>query len=385
MAEHERGGATLPPEAYGAALCTLPGMGPARLTALARAWPALDQAWRQVCDGTAVRDPGVAAALGGFADTLPRVWARQAQGLDPAAVLAAHHAAGVGVTVLGGAAYPEALATDVEPAVVLFHRGRPDVVPGPRVAVVGTRNASIYGRDVAWSMGRALASAGVRVVSGLALGIDGAAHEGALAAEAAPPLAVVGSGLDVVYPKRHARLWRRVEEAGVVLSEAPLGAAPEPWRFPSRNRLVAALADVVVVIESRRSGGSMHTVDAALDRDVPVLAVPGPVTSPTSAGCNQLLADAVAGVARGAEDVLSLLGLSKAAVSRGEPDDRPVPTAPQARVLDAFGWQPAALEQLAVRTGLDLGALAEALQHLEAGGWVRADGGWFERVARPDR
>lgn len=379
------GARALPPEAYGAALCTLPGMGPARLTAVARAWPALEEAWRHVCAGTAGRDKGVAAALGRQAETLPSTWATRARSLDPEAVLAAHHDAGIGVTVLGGVAYPEALAADVEPAVVLFHRGRPDVVPGPRVAIVGTRTASRYGRDVAWGLGRDLAGAGVRVVSGLALGIDGAAHEGALSAEAAPPLAVVGSGLDVVYPRRHAGLWRRVEQAGVVLSEAPLGAAPEPWRFPARNRLVAALADVVVVVESPRHGGSMHTVDAALERDVPVLAVPGPVTSPTSTGCNQLLADAVAGVARGAEDVLSLLGLTATAATRGAPDPRPAPTAEQARVLDAFGWQPAALEQLAVRTGLSLGPLAEALHHLEAAGWVAADGGWFERVARPDR
>ena len=375
----------LPPEAYGAALCTLPGMGPARLMALARAWPALDAAWQRVLSGTAVQDERVAAALGSDGATLPSVWAARARALDPQQVLAAHHAAGIGVTVLGGAAYPEALAADIEPAVVLFHRGRPDVVPGPRVAIVGTRNATRYGCDVAWGLGRDLAAVGVRVVSGLALGIDGAAHEGALAAGAAPPLAVVGSGLDVIYPKRHASLWRRVEQAGVVLSEAPLGAAPEPWRFPSRNRLVAALADVVVVVESPRRGGSMHTVDAALERDVPVLAVPGAVTSPTSAGCNQLLADAVAGVARGADDVLSLLGLSVAAVTRGGPETRPAPTAEQTKILDAFGWQPAALEQLAVRTGLGLGTLAEALQHLEAGGWVAADGGWFERVARPDR
>ena len=379
------GAGALPPEAYGAALCTLPGMGPARLTAVARAWPALEEAWRHVCAGTAGRDKGVAAALGRQAETLPSTWATRARSLDPEAVLAAHQDAGIGVTVLGGVAYPEALAADVEPAVVLFHRGRPDVVPGPRVAIVGTRTASRYGRDVAWGLGRDLAGAGVRVVSGLALGIDGAAHEGALSAEAAPPLAVVGSGLDVVYPRRHAGLWRRVEQAGVVLSEAPLGAAPEPWRFPARNRLVAALADVVVVVESPRHGGSMHTVDAALERDVPVLAVPGPVTSPTSTGCNQLLADAVAGVARGAEDVLSLLGLTATAATRGAPDPRPAPTAEQARVLDAFGWQPAALEQLAVRTGLSLGPLAEALHHLEAAGWVAADGGWFERVARPDR
>src|SRR5204862_1786721 len=134
-------------------------------------------------------------------------------------------------------------------------------------------------------------AAGVAVISGLALGIDGAAHAGALEADIAPPIAVVGSGLDVIYPWRHRALWGAVEKQGVVLGEAPLGAAPEPWRFPARNRIVAALADVVIVVESRETGGSMHTVAEALRRDRPVFAAPGPVRSPTSTGTNRLLRD----------------------------------------------------------------------------------------------
>ncbi|MCB9372041.1 MAG: DNA-protecting protein DprA [Microthrixaceae bacterium] len=378
-------GEALPPEAHGAALCTLPGMGPARLVAVARAWPDLAEAWGRVLDGRIADEPTVAAALGRSARDLRGRGRPQARRIEPGEVLDRHRSAG-GVSASRGAAYPEALAGDVEPPVVLFHRGRPDVLAGPRVAVVGTRDCTGYGRQLARRLGRDLAVAGVRVVSGLALGIDGAAHEGALRVEGGgPPVAVVGSGLDVVYPRAHGALWAQVEETGVVLSEAPLGAAPERWRFPSRNRVVAALADVVVVVESPRRGGSLHTVDAALERDVPVLAVPGPVTSPTSAGCNQLLADAVAGVARDAGDVLSLLGLSQAAVARGGADPRPSPTPDQAAVLDAFGWQPAVLEQLAVRTALGLGTVAEALHALEAAGWVAASGGWYERVARPDR
>ena len=373
----------LPLEAYGAALASLPGMGPARLTALARSWP-LAEAWDRVLADSTTESPAVVQALGVDATSLPARWASTARRIDPGERLDAHQQAGIGISVLGAASYPPSLAGDVEPPVVLFHRGRPDVLPGPRVAIIGTRRCTRYGRDVARAMGHDLAAAGVRVVSGLALGIDGCAHEGALAADAAPPVAVVGSGLDVIYPRRHAELWQRVEAVGVVLTEGPLGARPEKWRFPSRNRLLAALADVVVVVESHAKGGSMYTVDEALARDVTVMAVPGPVHSPASRGCNQLLVDSMA-VARDAADVLSLLGLSTPAVTRGGADDRPAPSPSEKMVLEAFAWQPAALEQLAARTGHSLGDLAEALLRLEVSGWISGNGGWYERVARPDR
>src|SRR5205085_5885336 len=127
---------------------------------------------------------------------------------------------------------------------VLFHRGDPGVVEGRRVGIVGTRRCTRYGRELAYELGRDLAASGVRIVSGLAAGVDGAAHNGALAAGGAPPIAVVGSGVDVVYPKRHSQLWADVAAAGLLVSEAPLGAAPEPWRFPVRNRVIAALSEV---------------------------------------------------------------------------------------------------------------------------------------------
>src|SRR5262249_38747100 len=147
------------------------------------------------------------------------------------------------------------------------------------------------GIDVAFELGRDLAAAGVAVVSGLAVGIDASAHAGALHAATSPPIAVVGSGLDVIYPRRNAVLWREVERRGLVLSQAPLGALPEKWRFPARNRLIAALADAVVVVESGTTGGSLHTVTEAVRRDRVVYAVPGPVRSDASAGTNRLLAD----------------------------------------------------------------------------------------------
>jgi DNA processing protein len=363
---------TLPREAWAAALAALPAMGPARLAALlAEASP--EAAWGRIVAGELAPRAGVTSHLA-------LAWQRAAADADVAGVWGRYLEAGVGVAALGSATYPAALAEDVEPPGVLFFAGDPDLVAGPRVAIVGTRRCTRYGRDVAFDLGRELAAAGVAVVSGLALGIDGAAHAGALAAAGAPAIAVVGSGLDVVYPPQHRELWRRVAECGLVLSEAPLGAAPEPWRFPARNRLIAALADVVVVVESHERGGSMHTVTEAVRRDRPVLAVPGPVRSGASKGTNRLLADGAA-PACDAGDVLLALGLSPG-VHRPAGEGRAAPAAEDAAVLDEVGWQPTSLEQLVARTGAAIPVLASALARLETGGWLARHGAWYERVVR---
>jgi DNA processing protein len=215
----------------------------------------------------------------------------------------------------------------------------------------------------------------VCVVSGLALGIDGEAHSGALE-RGGPVVGVVGTGLDVVYPKRHERLWARVGEAGALVSEYPLGTNAERWRFPARNRLIAALSEVVVVVESATKGGSMHTVDSALERDRVVLAVPGPVRSPASSGTNALLAAGCA-PCRDADDVLVALGLTR--VDRTTPDDRPADD-DGARVLDALGWEPATLDELAERLDSPLGPVAVQLTRLANAGWVVQRSGWWERA-----
>lgn len=321
---------------------------------------------------------------------------------DGAHVAAALQATRAGVTWIGHAAYPACLADDPDPPPLLFHRGSLAALAGPRVAIVGARDCTRYGREVAHELGRDLGSRGVRIVSGLALGIDGAAHGGALAAAGAvgggerqagagavcavgPPVAVVGSGLDVVYPRRHARLWQQVADSGVVLSEAPMGARPEPWRFPARNRIIAALADVVVVVESRHRGGSRHTVDAAVARDRTVMAVPGPVRSPQSELPNALLAEGCA-PARDALDVLVALGLAsshEAGTGRDlstAPDPRPAPDGCAAAVLDGLGWQRRSFEQIVVAAARSPGKVGVALAHLERDGWVTGSGGWWERV-----
>lgn len=376
----------LPDAAWIAGLSTLPGVGPARLGRLLEAFGA-SGAWACVLEGALVKRPEVAGSLGGHDwPTLVADWQSAARRIDVERYWARHLAAGVAVAAHGSPSFPRCLVDDHEPPAVLFSRGDPSVIGGARVAVVGTRRCSERGRRVAEQMGFDLSRAGVRVVSGLALGIDGAAHAGALRAAArggAPPLGVVASGLDVIYPKRHAGLWRAVADAGVLLSELPLGVAPTRWRFPARNRIIAGLADLVVVVESPEKGGSMHTVDEAERRGVTVLAVPGAVGLRAGAGTNKLIFDGC-GVARDADDVLTLLGLERGGgADPAEPlvESRPPPTGAARSVLDAVAWQPVTVAQLVDRVALPLEEMLAAIETLCASGWVAEDRGWIERVA----
>jgi DNA processing protein len=353
------------------ALALLPGVGPARLLTMLRACAGPAAAWAAVLEGKAPT-----------ADHRLRAqWRAAAMRLNPDAALRRCVAADIAVTWIGSHAHPPVLANDHEPPAVAFHRGDPAVTrAGPRVAIVGTRRCTAYGTEVARAMGSELAAAGVVVVSGLALGVDGAAHVGALTAEGAPVIGVVGSGLDVVYPRQHKALWNAVAERGLLIGEAPPGAAPERWRFPARNRIIAAIADAVVVVESHTRGGSLSTVDAALARDRPILAVPGSVRSPASMGTNELLAQG-ATPARDAGDVLVALGLnaaSTAAAHGAAPPGRAPPADPvEAAVLAALATEPATTDLVAARAGVSLGAAATALARMQATGRVRADGSWW--------
>ena len=370
-------------------LAGLRGMGPRRLSALLDGRPPVE-ALRLATSGSV----GALRAVLGGSDPLEPVaaaWAAD-RGVDPAAALADHIQADVRVRlhprVAAGVGlldpYPAALVEDIEPPAVLFTRGDTDCLAAPTVAIVGTRRCTGTGAGLARELGRELSAAGVVVVSGLALGIDGAAHRGVLEAlavdpAAAPPVAVVGSGIDVVYPSRHRDLWMAVGDVGLLVSEAPLGVRPAAWRFPARNRVIAALADVVVVVESHAAGGSLHTVAEAVRRDTDVMAVPGSVRSSAAAGSNQLLADGCHPV-RDAGDVLVALGLQQGRRHRPA-EHRSTPSPQGLVVLDAFDWEPATFEHLAVRTGLPLPELATTLEQLVTAGWVTTDAGWYERRA----
>lgn len=363
------------------ALVTLPGVGPARLRALL-AGGEPEVVWAELLAGSSRLE--LAARVGVTSEVVDS-WVAAARATDLDDLARRYDESGVGVAQEGDPGYPAVLADDPEPPAVVFSRGdRRHLADRRRVAVVGTRSCSRYGVDVARELGGYLATSGVSVVSGLALGIDAAAHAGALAADAAPPIGVVGSGLDVVYPRANAGLWQQLGAVGVLLSEAPLGARPERWRFPARNRIIAGLAELVVVVESHQRGGSLSTVDEALDRGVQVMAVPGSIHSPASAGTNRLIADGSMPVCR-ADDVLEALGLARTGHSPGAPATGPPALPPgQAGVLDAFAWQPVTFELLGERTGLAPGPLALALESLESGGWVERRGLFFERLATPD-
>lgn len=374
------------------ALASLPGVGPATLLRCHLEGGAA-AAWRALVAGHPTRVPAIAALVGRAGAVAPDRLVAAARQFDPEQELARHREGGRRVVVLGGPGYPDRLADDPAPPAVLFASGDLAALAGPMVALVGTRNATRAGRELARSMGHDLARAGVAVISGLALGIDGAAHEGALqpwarspgegAVPADPvspgrPIGVVAAGLDIAYPRRHVDLHRQVGEAGVLLSETPLGLRPTAWRFPARNRIIAGLADAVVVIESRVTGGSILTAGQALDRGTPVFAVPGHPSSPSAAGTNDLLFDGAA-LARSADDVLGAIGVPlapdaapRAAVEPSLPPD-------QQRVLAAVGELPAALPEILARSQLSLEAASEALLRLEAQGRIVRAGGWFER------
>lgn len=280
--------------------------------------------------------------------------------------------------------FPSRLAKDPKPPNRLFGVGDPELLADgvARVGIVGARRCTSYGRDIARKFGRQLSAFGVSVVSGLARGVDGAAHEGALRApDGAPPIGVVASGLDVVYPPEHLRLWESVGQRGCLITEAEFGAEPERWRFPERNRIIAALSDIILVVEAHATSGTRHTVDAAIERGVPVMAVPGPVGSGASEGANQLLREGCAPACE-VDDVLTALGLERAS-STPLPDPRQPPEPGDEPVLAALDWGPTSLDTLLTRTGLGPGAVTVALYRLLAGGWARTTDGWWERIAPP--
>ena len=284
-------------------------------------------------------------------------------------------------------AYPRPLLELADPPAVLFALGRFEVLAAlqdePAVAIVGTRNPSPYGTEVSYALGRGLGAAGVPVVSGLALGIDATAHRGCLDGRGLP-VAVLACGPDVVYPRRHRGLQRSVAEAGLVLSELPPGTRPFRWSFPARNRIMAGLARMTVVVEAADPSGSLITTDFARDLGRSVAAVPGRVTSLVARGTNGLLRDGAVPITA-PEDVLDeLFGVGRwrtRAPEQGtgrrlaEPDD------PHLRSVLEAAERAGSVSAIAGATGLAAGAARAALGRLEADGYlVRRDLGGWERA-----
>jgi DNA processing protein len=267
--------------------------------------------------------------------------------------------------------YPPLLAAIHDPPPALWLRGsaEPDLLSRPSVALVGARACSSYGRSVARSLGREIAAAGVVVISGMARGIDGEAHRGALDA-GGTTVAVLGCGIDRNYPAAHAELAERIAQRGLIVSEYEPGVEPAPWRFPARNRIISGLARAVVVVEARERSGALITVDFALEQGREVLAVPGEITSALSAGSNALLRLGAAPALR-SDDVLEAIGIVVEKAVLAEPDGD------GGRVLAALGDAPATADELARITGLAAADVASLLVALELDGRVSAGEGVY--------
>jgi DNA protecting protein DprA len=406
-------------ESHAAALSGLQGMTPVRLAKLLAAHDPV-AAWGLVLSGRHPADP-------------QRRFVGPARKTDVAGVGERYAEAGVKVLLPGSSGYPTALVADPGAPAVLFALGDPGLLEGRvRVAIVGTRSATHYGRQVASELAGELAENGVVVVSGLARGIDGAAHAGVLRGtdeHAPPPVAVVGTGLDVVYPSSNRGLWETIADRGCIFSESSLGTQPHPGVFPARNRIIAALSHVVVVVESHHGGGSLYTAEAAARRSIPVCAVPGSVRSRASDGTNALLVDGCTPV-RDATDVLVAVSLARvgphSAASAvddldpaADPDDpgaagltrpgvpvavpgatelralsvppsgpsrrsslpQPSPqmTADQRLVWEAVDDTPTAFETILIRTDLSIGDAANACGQLVDQGLLVSGAGWWTK------
>ena len=272
------------------------------------------------------------------------------------------------------ASFPQRLRSIHDPPPGIFMRGSapPELLAEPSVAVVGARSCTDYGAHVARSLGRELAAAGVVVVSGLARGIDGWAHRGALDANG-KTLAVLGCGIDRDYPRAHASLAQRIAESGLLVSEYPPGVAPAPWRFPARNRIVAGLSVATVVVEARERSGALITADLALEEGRDVLAVPGEITSGLSAGTNGLIRLGATPVTA-VDDVLEVLG-----IARLEEAQLPAQDSDPAVVLAALGAGASTADEVARATELASSAVASALTELELAGLVQSRAGVYRR------
>ena len=370
-----------------AALCALPKIGPKRLMTLLKHHDP-QTAWA-VVQGRAKPNEVVAAMLR-VENLVTLLKHRATQDLQDQ-IERRCIKAGIKITIFGDENYPRALIADLAPPAVLFYFGDLSALNNRRVGMVGTRSATASGRYLASHIAYDLATNDVCVVSGLARGIDAWAHRGALRALESRladrladrligrPVGVVASGLDVVYPRENAQLWQDIATHGALISESAPGSPPEAFRFPLRNRILAALSEVLVVVESRDTGGSMITVDEAQKRDVTVLAVPGSPRNVASNGTNQLIQQGCLPII-GAQDVLVALGLDNRRAQENIYDPRVRLSTSDQNLVSMMAGAPFTLDNFVIRSDLATIDAAVSLGRLEALGWVVENSGWWEVI-----
>ena len=358
----------------------------------------------------------IAAILDGFdspADYLAATEAaREARGLDPAIVRAPRQAARVQagveadyqwyragaerhVITLADTRYPAALRDIPDPPGVLFVRGDPEALATPQLGIVGSRNATPGGLHSAGDFAAHLAASGLTITSGLALGIDAEAHQGALAA-GGQTVAVMATGPDRLYPREHAALATQITKAGALVSEMPTGTAVNRGLFPRRNRLISGLSLGVLVVEAGRRSGALGTAHQAVEQGREVMAIPGSIHNPVAKGCHQLIREGARLVEK-ADDVIEeirklpegwmMTTAEAAATGAGDdgPADAPAETALDAdymALLEAMGYDPIGFETLAERTSLTPDILSSMLLSLELTGHVApCNGGHYMRIS----
>lgn len=360
----------LPQWAYATALACLPLQTPHRLRHLIDVGEP-HQTWERIVGGEKV--------MPHLAQDVQQAWAGSSQQLV-VHMFEACQRHNIDVTFRGDQNYPATLLGDPLAPAVLFSRGNLSHLENRRVGIIGTRHPTRSGARMAFRLGAELGAQHVAVVSGLARGIDVEAHAGVMSQQQmyVPPIAVVASGLDVVYPAEHKKIWNEISQQGLIISEAPPGTEPAPYRFPLRNRIIAALSEVLVVVESGHKGGSMITVREAMKRDVTVMAVPGSPDVRQSEGTTALLRDGCAPVGD-VTDILVALGLDTRRLN-GWCDTREIPTREEKYVLDAMGPVPRSIDELALTVALPVIDVAIMLGRLEAKQWVSHTDGWWEAL-----
>ena len=277
---------------------------------------------------------------------------------------------------LADTAYPQSLLEIPDPPSILYVRGNPALLQNRGLAIVGSRNATPQGLQTAETFARALAAKGLAIISGLALGIDAAAHRGALAAKGAT-IAVIGTGADRIYPARNKELAMAIAEHGTIVSEFPLGTPAIAANFPRRNRIISGLARGVLVVEAALESGSLITARLAAEQGREVFAIPGSIHSPVARGCHRLIKQG-AKLVETAQDILEELG--------SHPESPGVPevadTAGNSVILKALGYDPCALDDLVDRTGISADRLLGELLTLELDGLIATlPGNRYQRLA----
>lgn len=342
----------------------IPNIGPKRLQHLFEHFGSLSQAW-----SATVSDLNHA----GLGKKLAADFAHLRSRLDLDAALNRLHKAGAQLLTLGDDDYPSLLRQIDDPPAVLYIRGNTAALNTRAISIVGTRKATKYGRDVAFDLSRQLASQNITVVSGLAPGIDAAAHQGALAGEGFT-LAVMGCGVDVPYPRENVNLARQISALGALISEYPVGTQPIPANFPRRNRILSGLSLGVLVVEAPENSGALITANLAADQGREVFAIPGAIYNQMSRGSNRLIQDG-AKLVQDVADILSELNIAHEKVETRERTQQIAPGSENERlILQHLNVQPVHVDDLARLTSLSIADVTSTLTILELKGLAQMVG-----------